>query len=287
MQVAFLGTGLMGAPMAERLLAAGHRVTLWNRTPAKAAALEGAGARVAPSAPAALAAGDWICAMLADAAALEAVVLAPEARERLAGRSLVQMGTIAPAESRALAAAVTQAGGAYLEAPVLGSIPEARAGRLQVMVGAADADFAAARELLCAFGPEPLHVGPVGQAAALKLALNQLIAALTTAFSLSLSLVEREGVPVETFMGILRGSALYAPTFDKKLPRMGGHTYADPNFPARHLLKDLRLVLEEARRQGLATGTLEAVGEILEATLAAGRGDEDYSVLHEAVRGEP
>ncbi len=96
-------------------------------------------------------------------------------------------------------------------------------------------------------GREPQRIGPVGSAVALKLALNHLIAAETSAFALSLELVQRSGVAVETFMAILRESALYAPTFDKKLPRLLKRDYHHPNFSTRHLLKDLRLCCQEAR----------------------------------------
>ena len=287
MSIAFLGTGLMGAPMAARLLGAGHRVAVWNRSPEKTRDLAAAGAVAAASPAAALDGARTVITMLADAGAIREVLLAPACREALSGRTVVQMATIAPEESRSLDAEVRSAGGRYLEAPVLGSIPEARDGRLLVMVGARADDYAAHAELLAAFGQSPLHVGAVGQAAALKLALNQLIAALTAAFSFSLALVQREGLEVDTFMGVLRESALYAPTFDKKLGKMLEHDYANPNFPVRHLLKDVRLVLAAAGRQGLETGALAAIGDLLEATVDAGRGDEDYSALHEAVAGRP
>jgi 3-hydroxyisobutyrate dehydrogenase len=133
----------------------------------------------------------------------------------LAGRTIIQMGTIRPEESVQIDAAIQAAGGDYFEAPVLGSIPQAQQAELIVMVGGSTEQFTQWRDLLAAFGPEPRHIGPLGKAAAVKLALNQLIGALTGAFSLSLGMVQRHGIDVETFMSILRSSALYAPTFDK------------------------------------------------------------------------
>jgi 3-hydroxyisobutyrate dehydrogenase len=110
-----------------------------------------------------------------------------------------------------------------------------------------------------------------------------LIASLTTAFSLSLGLLQSSGVSVEEFMQILRPSALYAPTFDKKLVRMVERNYANPNFPTKHLLKDVKLFLDEARTVGLQGASLAGVQSILEAVMAKGLADLDYSSLYEAV----
>lgn len=282
MKIAFLGTGLMGQPMAARLAGAGHEVWAYNRTRDKAEALAAQGCRVADEPGAAVQAAEGVVLMLSDEAAIRQALLRG-AGAHLDGRSVVQMGTIGPAQSKALAAEVEALGGDYLEAPVLGSIPEAREGRLIVMVGASPQQFARWAPVLAALGPDPLHLGAVGRAAAVKLALNQLIGSLTTAFSLSLALVQREGVDPEAFMGILRQSALYAPTFDKKLARMLSHDYGNPNFPTRHMLKDVRLVLGEAERLGLASGMLAGVRDVLEDSVARGLADGDYSALFEAV----
>ncbi len=283
MAYGLLGTGLMGLPLAQRLLATGQPVTVWNRDVTRAQPLESEGARLAVNPAEAIATSEVLVLMLVDAAAIEATLLTPEALAVLPGRLVVQMGTIAPDESRAIAARVEAAGGRYLEAPVLGSIPEARSGTLLVMAGGSEADFAAALPVLRQFGQEPRRIGPVGQAMALKLALNQLIGSLTTGFSASLGLVQREGVPVEAFMAILRASALYAPTFDKKLQRMLDRDFERPNFPTRHLLKDMRLFDGAARVQGLDTAMGEAIEAVLERAIAQGLADLDYSALYEAV----
>jgi 3-hydroxyisobutyrate dehydrogenase-like beta-hydroxyacid dehydrogenase len=138
-------------------------------------------------------------------------------------------------------------------------------------------------------GQDPLLIGPVGQAATLKLALNQLIAAEMAAFALSLGLVQRSGVSHETFMAVLRRSALHAPTFDKKLPRLLKRDYTHPNFSARHLLKDVELVLDAAQAAGLNPAGLRGVPALLTATIEQGLGDMDYSALFNAVNpaGDP
>ena len=285
MRVALLGLGLMGRALGERLQQEGFDLHGWNRSAAGAEAARAAGLRVHPRAADAAAGADALLLALADAAAIEAVLFAAEAPPALAGRLVIQTGTIAPEESRALGARVEAAGGTWLEAPVLGSRPEARAGTLILMAGGTPEAFARALPLLLALGPEPRLVGPVGQGAALKLAMNQLIAALTTGFAQSLGLVRAEGVDVGLFMELLRHSALYAPTFDKKLQRYLTHDYGDPNFPLQHLLKDTALFEGVAARAGQETAVVAAMRRLFERACAAGLAGQDYSALYEALNG--
>lgn len=282
MQVGFIGTGLMGAPMAARLVEVGHSVTAYNRTASKLEPLRGFGVAIATSSTQVIQSADVILLMLTNADAIQDLLLTPTAAA-LSGRTLIQMGTIAPAESTSIYEQVQAAGGTYLEAPVLGSIPEAKAGTLLVMAGAASQDFETQLPLLKAFGPEPLLVGPVGTAAALKLALNQLIGGLTTAFATSLSFCQTYGVEVETFMQILKNSALYAPTFDKKLPRMLAQNFENPNFPVKHLLKDMTLFQQAAQAAGLPTENTAAIQTIIQRAMAQ-FADADYSALYTSVQ---
>jgi len=283
MKVGFLGTGLMGEPMAERLLQAGLSVVAYNRTKSKLESLKEAGAEIAETPQEAIASSDCVILMLTNATAIQDVLLSDASRQHLSGCTVIQMSTIAPSESREIQKAVTAAGGDYLEAPVLGSIPQVKAGELQVMVGATPELFNKWSDLLKNFGTEPMLIGEVGSASALKLALNQLIASLTSAFALSLGFIQRQGVDVEKFMGILRESALYAPTFDKKLKRMVEGNYADPNFPSKHLLKDTDLFLKEAQLVEQNVSGLEGVRQVIDMALQLGLADEDYSALFAAV----
>jgi len=279
MKIAWIGTGLMGRPMAERLLAAGHEVTVWNRTREKAEALAGAGAVVADSAQDAVDAGELVFLMLKDAAAIQGLQFAGS----LAGRTIVQMSTIGPGESLALALEVLRRGGDYLEAPVLGSTPQAREGKLLVMVGGTPEQFSRWGEVLKALGPEPVLVGQIGQAAALKLALNQLIPVLSASFALSLGMVRRQGIDVELFLSILRKSTFYAPTYDRKLPGLLARDFADPNFPAALMLKDLVLIQDHAASLGLDTAVVDGVRDVVRRTVEKGLGGADYSAMYEVI----
>ena len=283
MQYGLMGTGLMGLPLAERLLAAELPLIIYNRTPEKAAVLVDVGAVLAAQPSDVLLSAECIFLMLTDGAAIESLLLTPESRSALPGRTIIQMGTIAPEESREFQITIAKAGGSYLECPVLGSIPEAQTGQLLLMVGSTPEQFTTWNPLLSHFGPNPRYIGPVGTAMALKLALNQLIAGLTSTFALSLGFVQQQGVEVQQFMDILRQSALYAPTFDKKLQRMLDRNFANPNFPVKHLAKDVGLFLQESHRMNLNDSTLTTLAEILQQTIAAGLANRDYSALFDTV----
>jgi 3-hydroxyisobutyrate dehydrogenase len=284
MEISLLGTGLLGAAIGERLLASGHRLTVWNRHLQRCAPLQALGARVAATPAEAVGSADVVLTVLSDGPTTRTVLL-EQAGAALAGRLVLQMATIAPQESRELASALAERGAELLEVPVLGSRPEALAGTLQLMVAGEAAALERARPVLAALGGEPRLLGPVGAALTTKLALNQLIASLTHSFSLSLHLVQRAGVDVEAFMAILRTSALHAPTFDKKLAKELADDYANPNFPTAHLRKDLLLFLQEAHGLGLETEGLDGLAMLLERATAAGLDGLDYSALHRLTAG--
>jgi 3-hydroxyisobutyrate dehydrogenase len=288
--IGVIGTGLMGAPMALRLLSAGHRVWAYNRTPGRLKSLELAGAIGCQTPLELLQAVDVVMLMVTNAAAIQEVLIAPATNglpthqpSPLAHLTVIQMGTIAPQESRALQQTLQHHGANYLEAPVLGSIPEAKTGKLIVMVGAEPTQFDQWTPVLRCFGEQISHVGPVGAAAALKLAMNQLIGSLTAAFAQSLGLIQAEGIDVEIFMAVLRQSALYAPTFDKKLKRMQGRHFADPNFPTKHLLKDMGLFVDTATGAGLETLPADSVRRMVAQAVDAGFADDDYSSLYNII----
>ncbi|RMH04546.1 MAG: NAD(P)-dependent oxidoreductase, partial [Nitrospirae bacterium] len=271
---------LMGTAIGERLLGLGHQLVVYNRTAEKTTPLRTRGAVVAPTPVEAVEASPLTILVLAHAQAIHEVLLSALDRVRLEGKTILQMGTIGREESQAIHQVITCQAGDYFEAPVLGSLAEARAGKLLVMVGGTHAQVDRWHDVLHDLG-EVFMVGSIGQAATLKLALNQLIASHMTAFSLSLGLVQRSGIPEELFLEILRRSALMAPMFEKKWPKIWARNYANPNFPTRHLLKDVSLILQAARSAQLDTTVLEAIHHILQQTVEQGLGDLDYSSLYE------
>ena len=283
MKITLLGLGLMGQPVALRLLQCGHDLVVWNRSPEPLQRAAEAGLSAVPELDSAIEQGEIILLMLSDAAAIEAVLFSPQIVRQLNGKTVLQMGTIAPSESRAIGHRVTEAGAVYMEAPVLGSIPEALSGQLIVMAAGPETVFQHCLLMLRCLGKEVEHVGAVGQAAAMKLAMNQLIASLTAGFSQSLGLIRAEGVDVEQFMSLLRESALYAPTFDKKLKKYLDHDYSHANFPLKHLIKDTGLFQQVAEEAGIDASIAKAMLAVFLRGQEAGYGEEDYSSLYEAI----
>lgn len=282
MNVTLIGIGLMGQALGEHLLDNNIQLSIFNRSPEKLVSLQQQGALITESAQQALLASDYCLLMLSDASAINAVLDSIDPAS-FKDKLIIQMGTIAPDESRAIAARIRSYQGRYLECPVLGSLPEARSGSLILMAGGNLQDYEAALPLLQIIGNNPKHIGDIGQGATVKLAMNQLIAGLTASFSLSLALVEKEGIETEQFMEIVRASALYAPTFDKKLDRMLARDFSNPNFPTKHLAKDTNLFLSVAENLGLDTSGLEGVSALLEKALDQGLADTDYSAIYSAV----
>lgn len=283
MKTAVLGLGLMGSEIALRLKRQGREVICWNRGQANRDAAARRGLDLALTPAEAVAASELVILVLSDAAAITGTLFESADPLKLRGRVLIQMGTIAPAESRQIAERVTALGGNYLEAPVLGSLPEAREGTLILMAGGDRDLFERCRPLLRDLSRDPQWIGPIGQAAALKLAMNQLIAGLTASFATSLALVRREGIDVEQFMTLLRGSALHAKTFDKKLDKYLSHDYAGASFPLKHLLKDVRLFARVGEAAGLDTRVISAIEAVCADAAAAGLADQDYSALYEVL----
>ncbi|AFJ03564.1 2-hydroxy-3-oxopropionate reductase [Methylophaga frappieri] len=282
MRIAILGGGLMGHAMAERLVTYHADLIVYNRRIAHIEVLKSQGIRITDEVNNALSGVDMVILTLSDAEAIEAV-LKQISPENWTNKLFIQMGTISPNQSISLAQWSIDNKAQYLECPVLGSLPEARNGDLILMAGGNQADYEAARPLLELLGKQPERIGEVGQAAAMKLAMNQLIAGLTASFSLSLGLIESHGVDVEQFMTLLRNSALYAPTFDKKLPRMQQRDFANPNFPTKHLLKDSHLFQDVAEQGRLDSSSLQGVIKLLDKAMAMGLSDTDYSAIYAAV----
>lgn len=286
MKLTFIGTGLMGRPMAERLLRHGHSLVIYNRTREKALPLEKSGARIAATPKRAVEETSCAILMVSDINAINAILFPQDSPPpQLRGRTIIQMSTISPEQSMALRDEVERHSGDYLEAPVLGSIAEAEKGELVVIVGSTKEQYERWLPLLRCFSPDPTHVGSVGQAAGLKLALNQLIASLTAAISFSLGIVIKRNTDVELFMRILRKSSLYAPHFDKKLHRMLEQNYENPTFPLRLLLKDVNLMVAEGCSLGLETAALEGIQKVIQKAVDLGWAEKDYTSIFSIIEG--
>ena len=274
----------MGSPFCLRLLGEGHEVTVYNRSSDKLTHLISKGANITTNPFDAIANSKIIIMMLSGYSAITEVLFSTpiDMKDKL----FVQMGTISPNESRELFTRISRLGAKYIEAPVLGSIPEALSGKLIVMVGGSLDDFNYVVPILDCLGENPILIGDVGTATALKLAMNQLIAALTTAFSLSLGFCMRNGVDTEIYMDVVRKSALYAQTYDKKLKKYLERNFDGANFSAKHLNKDVNLFLADAESLGMDCSSLQGIAKITTQAIKQGLGDKDYSAIYEIINPE-
>lgn len=284
MKAAFLGTGLMGGLMVERLLGKGFDVTVYNRTASKAEGLKAKGAKVVTKASEAISSCDVIIVMVSDFTAVSAVLF--DEAVSFKNKTVIQMSTIAPEESLTAMKKVEQYGGEYIEAPVLGGIAQIPAGQLIPMVGGTQDQFSKWKKFLENFGESVYYMGLVGKGAATKLACNQLIATMVTSFAMSLGYIQSEGIDVETFMKIMRPSAYYAPAFDGKLESMVTHDYTRTNFSLKNLLKDVNLALDNFSNNGVEVSALNSVAEVLKKGIGLELSNLDYAALYEVIRSK-
>ena len=280
MKIAFCGLGRMGVPMAARLLDAGHDLRVWNRSPGKAGALVDAGATEAGSPAEAAAGAEVVVTMLADPAAVEDVVSSADLR---AGTTLVEMSTIGPGAVRSLAAGLPE-GVDVLDAPVLGSIPQATEGTLKIFVGGDAEVFERRRPVLEAMGT-PRHLGPLGAGAAMKLVANSTLGALMTGLAEALALADGLGLAEADVLDILSESPIGV-TAKGKRPLIESGVYT-PNFTLGLAAKDLRLVMEAAAAAGVELRLASAARSWFERADEHGLGDLDYSAVIADVRGQP
>ena len=280
--IALLGTGLLGEAIGCRLLHRGVTLRVWNRSADKCEPLLKQGAALIENLAGAAKGCQAVITVLRDGP-VSAEVIAQLGD--LDAVCCLPMGTMGISESRQLELQVQAQQGVYLEAPVLGSKPEALKGTLLVMAGGNAEVFQQQLPLLRLLSEAPKWMGATGSAAASKLALNQLIASLTHGYSLALRLVQASGLEVESFMEVLRPSALYAPTVDKKLERMLTHDFTNPNFSTALMRKDLQLFVREAGLAGLNAEALAGLVELLTRAEGTPLDAADYSALHALTAG--
>jgi 3-hydroxyisobutyrate dehydrogenase len=268
MEIAWIGTGIMGAPMARRLLRAGHRVRVFNRTSDKARALAADGAAVAASAAAAALGADAVFLMVPDTPDVEACVARIEPSLR-PGALIIDMSTVAPAAERAIAAGLRPLGVEYLDAPVSGGESGAIDGTLAIMVGGAREAFARAQPLFDHLGKRVTHMGDAGAGQMTKLA-NQIAVALTLeAAAEALHFAAAGGLDAARVLEAIGAGAAGSWQLSNLGPKIIARDWR-PGFFIKLIRKDLRLVLEAARESGLAMPGLQMMNSMFNAAAAFG-----------------
>jgi len=257
MKIGIAGTGRMGAAIAQRLLALGHEVSVWNRTRTKAEALAAQGASVADTPAALTRAVDVVITILTDATAIEQTYDGPDGLLSVSahGKTFIDMSTVRPGVERALAQRVRAAGGALVECPVGGTVDPAREGKLLGLVGGSDADVARVRPLLESLCRRVEHLGPIGAGAAGKLAINLPLMVFWQSFGEALALVQPLGVAPERLIDLFADSAggpnllrIRGKAFVAELA--GGYT-GPVTFDIESMCKDLRAMIAEGNSLGV------------------------------------
>lgn len=287
MKIGFVGLGAMGAGIVPRLIAAGHAVTGWNRTKARAAPLLERGMRWAASPREAASGSELVFSIVTDAAAVRAVALGDEGI--IAGLAqdgvYLDMSTISPDASRSIAAEFAKAGLAMLDAPISGSPVTLAEGKASIMVGGDRAAFERVQPVLLDIGARATYIGANGLAVQMKLAINLVLMVEVIAFGEGVALAEKGGVARETAVEAMLASVVASPVLGYRGPfilegRMPAVPLADVNLQQ----KDMLLVLELARKLGLPVPLAAAANEMMNACRGLGLAHHDFVIAHEAYR---
>ena len=287
MKIGMVGLGAMGAGIVPRLLAAGHTVTGWNRTKEKGAALIRTGMRWADCPREAASQSEVVFSIVTDAAAVRGVALGPDGI--IAGLSkdgiYLDMSTIAPDESRAIAAEFSQAGLTMLDAPVSGSPVTLAAGQASIMVGGDQSAFERVRPVLLDIGAKATYIGPNGMAEQMKLAINLVLMVEVIAFGEGVALAEKGGVAREVAVEAMLNSVAASPVLGYRGPfilegKMPETPLADVNLQQ----KDMLLVLELGRKLGSPAPLAAAANEMMNACRGLGLDHRDFVTAHEVYR---
>jgi 3-hydroxyisobutyrate dehydrogenase-like beta-hydroxyacid dehydrogenase len=266
--------------MAGRLLDAGHELTIYNRTAAKCAPLADRGAVVAATPAEAASGADVVFTNMADGAALKAVVLGQGGIMEAdpAPALLVDMGTVAPAESAEIAAAAAARNIGYLRSPVSGSTVLAEAGKLTILASGDKAVYDAADPYLAAIGETRYHVGGGEDARYLKLVLNMMVSTQVQILAEGLVLGEKAGLDWKGMLEVISNSVVGSPLVKYKAGPLGDRNYA-PAFLLGLMVKDLDLALAAAAENGVELPTTKAVREFYLRAAGAGHAEKDFSAV--------
>ncbi len=288
MRIAFLGLGIMGSRMAANLLAAGHELTVWNRTAATAEAwaADHPGAAVAQSPAAAAREAELVITMVVDGPDVESVLLGADGAVSAAapGTLVADMSTIAPAAAEDLGARLAERGIGFLDAPVTGSSPAAEAGTLTIMVGGDAADVARAMPAFEAMGGLIRHVGPSGHGQRVKLVNNAVAIANTITAGQALLAAKALGVDLDALVEVLSAGAGGSVVLDLKAGPMRSHDYP-LLFKTEHMLKDVQHCLDAVGAEGVPFPAAADAREVLVATVGRGLGESDYAAVIETLEG--
>ena len=285
-RIAFVGLGIMGAPMARNLVEAGFDVAVYTRTAEKAERFaEEHGAQAAKTPAEAAEGAEVFVTMVPDEAQVEQVLFGPGgAAEALSqGALVIDMSTISPTASKRIGERLAEPGLPFVEAPVSGSKPKAEDGTLTIMAGGAPENFERALPLFEAMGERIVRVGPLGHGQMAKLLTNTMGAVNAAALAEAVRTAKAAGIDRDAFLEVAAGSAGASGMLNLKGPPMFEESYEPALFKLDHMLKDVRHALAEARSLGVDL-QFGALAETLYAEAADnGHGEQDFAAVYTAI----
>jgi 3-hydroxyisobutyrate dehydrogenase-like beta-hydroxyacid dehydrogenase len=288
MRVAFLGLGIMGSRMAANLARAGFELTVWNRTGSVADGFAGEhpGVNVAINPAEAAREAEIVITMVVDGPQVEHVLLGDEGAATTArpGTLCVDCSTIGPAATRAIGARLAERELELMDAPVTGSSPRAADGTLTIMVGASDEAFERARPVLEAMGKLIVHAGALGHGQLVKVISNSVSATNAAVIGEALLVAARTGADLDALVQVMAAGSAGSTMLNLKAGPMREHDFT-PLFKLEHMLKDVRLCLEEGQAAGVPFGFAAQTREILSAGMGRGLGELDFAALIEVLEG--
>jgi len=285
--IGFVGLGVMGRGIVPRLMAAGHRVTGWNRSKDKATSLIAAGMRFADTPRAAAEASEIVFSMVTDGNAVRAVALGEDGiiAGLKPGGVYADMSTIAPDVSRTVASAFAERGLKMLDAPISGSPVTLAQGNASVMVGGDKDAFEQAKPVLLAIGPKVTHIGANGLACQMKIAVNLLLMVEVIAFGEAVALAEKGGVAREVAVDAILKSVAASPVLGYRGPFiLEGKMPAVPLADVTLQQKDMVLALDLGRKLGSPVPLAAAANEMMNACRGLGIDHRDFVTAHEVYR---
>ena len=283
-RIGLIGLGLMGRPMGMNLLKAGHKLTVWNRTPGRAGELVAAGAVLAKTPREVAEASEFLLTIVSDPPALESVLWGHQGKNDgalgglRAGSIYVDSSTISPSLVGRIAAGCKERGVRFLDAPVTGGDWGAREGNLVFMIGGDAETLRDAEPILGVMGKKWFHLGPSGAGQTVKLAMNAILALQVGAMAEALALVTKAGLKGEQLVEVMQASMARSGVLDVKSPLMLKGDYK-PSFPLRLMHKDLGLALDLANQLGVALPATAAAREVYNYVKGEAKEDLDYSAV--------
>ncbi len=282
--IGFLGLGIMGTAMAHNLLKAGFPLVVYNRTAAKANDLVAAGATLTTSPLALAESAQIIIAMVTGPEALDDLLWGDNgaASGFTAAKTFINMSSVPPRYTRDLAAELEPLGVAFIDAPVSGTKKPAQDGTLLILASGDQDKIAALAPVFAAIGKKVVYCGPLGQGSMMKMTINLLLVVMMAGLSESLNFGLKNGLDQEAILEVIFSGAMNCPMFQMKADMLRTETFP-PNFPLKHMTKDLKFVTDTAYDSGAPAPAAHAILQLFHAGVGFQLGDEDFAAVFQVL----